>query len=56
MGYDVKLELKYTQAKFEVVEHRFVKYGCDTCKGAPARKPPLPALIPQSYAAPSLIA
>ncbi len=39
-----------------MVEHRFPKYGCDTCKGAPIRKPPLPALIPQSYAAPSLLA
>lgn len=56
MGYDVKLELKFTPAKFEVVEYRFLKYGCDTCKGAPIRKPPLPALIPQSYASPGLLA
>jgi transposase len=56
MGYDVKLELKYTPAKFEVVEHRFPKYGCDTCKGAPVRQPPLPALIPQSYATAGLLA
>jgi len=56
MGYDVKLELKYTPAKFEVVEHRFQKYGCMTCKGAPIRLPPLPALIPQSYATPGLLA
>jgi transposase len=56
MGYDTKLELKYTPAQFEVVEHRFPKYGCDICKGAPVRKPPLPALIPQSYASPGLIA
>jgi transposase len=56
MGYDVKLELKYTPAKFEVVEHRFPKYGCDTCKGAPVRLPPLKALIPQSYATAGLLA
>jgi len=56
MGYDVKLELKYTPAKFEVVEHRFAKYGCDKCKGAPVRLPPLPALIPQSYATAGLLA
>ncbi len=56
MGYDVKLELKFTPAKFEVVEHRFPKYGCGACKGAPVRKAPLPALIPQSYATPSLLA
>lgn len=56
MGYDVKLELKYTPAKFDVIEHRFPKYSCDRCKGAPLRKPPLPALIPQSYASPGLLA
>jgi transposase len=56
MGHDVKLELKYTPAKFEVIEHRFSKYSCDKCKGAPVRKPPLPSLIPQSYASPSLLA
>ena len=56
MGYDVKLELKYTPGKFEVVEHRFPKYGCGICKGAPVRLPPAPALIPQGYAAPSLLA
>jgi transposase len=56
MGYDVKLELKYSPAKFEVIEHRFLKYGCDTCKCAPLRRAPLPALIPQSYATPGLLA
>ena len=56
MGYDVKLELKYTPAKFDVIEHRFPKWGCNTCKGAPVRKPPLLALIPQSYATPGLLA
>ncbi|TWW09138.1 transposase [Planctomyces bekefii] len=56
MRYDVKLELKYTPAKFEVIEHRFPKYGCDTCKGAPIRVPPIKALIPQSYATPGLLA
>lgn len=56
MGYDTKLELKYTPAKFEVIEHRFPKYGCKTCKGAPVRLPPLPSLIPQSYATAGLLA
>lgn len=56
MGYDIKLELKYMPAKFEVTEHRFPKYGCDQCKSAPLRKPPLPALIPQSHASPTLLA
>jgi transposase len=56
MGYDTKLELKYTPAKFQVIEHRFPKYGCDSCKGAPLRVSPLPALIPQSYATPGLLA
>jgi transposase len=56
MGYDTKLELKYTRAKFEVVEHRYPKYGCDSCKGAPVRQPPAPTLIPQGYASSSLLA
>ena len=56
MGYDVKLELHYTPAKFSVLEHRFPKYGCDQCKAAPTRRAPLPALIPQGYASPSLLA
>jgi transposase len=56
MGYDVKLELHYTPAKFSVLEHRFPKYSCDQCKGAPVRKAPLPILIPQSYASAHLLA
>jgi transposase len=56
MGYDVKLELKYTPAKFSVIEHRFPKYSCGLCKDTPVRIPPLPSLIPQSYASPSLVA
>jgi transposase len=56
MGYDSKLELKYTRAKFEVIEHRYPKYGCDTCKVAPLREAPAPALIPESYASSELLA
>lgn len=56
MGYDVKLELKYTPAKFHVIEHRFPKYSCTSCRGAPIRHEALPSLIPQSYASPGLLA
>jgi transposase len=56
MGYDIKLELKYKPAQFEVIEHRFPKYGCSQCKGPVLRQPPLPTLIPQSYASPELLA
>lgn len=56
MGYDTKLELKYTPAKFEVIEHRYPKYSCDTCQSAPVRKAPQPTLIPQSYASSALLA
>ena len=56
LGYDTKLELKYTRPKFEVIEHRYPKYGCDTCKGAPVRQAPALTLIPKSYASPELLA
>jgi transposase len=55
MGYDTKLELKYTRAKFEVIEHRYLKYAKSDGEGV-VRKPPEPALIPQSYASPELLA
>jgi hypothetical protein len=39
MGYDGKLELKYTPAKFEEVKHCFFpKDDCDTRKGALRRQ------------------
>ena len=31
MGYDTRLELKYIRAKFEVIEHRYPNYSCQTC-------------------------
>ena len=55
IGYDTKLELNYTPAKFTVLEHRYHKYGCDKCKAAPLRVAPLPSLIPQSYASAELL-
>ena len=48
--------LATTSSWNEVVEHRFPKYGCGICKGAPVRLPPLPALIPESYATAGLLA
>src|SRR5690606_32958718 len=53
MGFDSKLELKYTRAKFEVIEHRYLKYAG---KEGIVRRPPEPSLIPQSYASPELLA
>lgn len=55
MGYDTKLELKYTRAKFEVIEHRYPKYAEKDGSGI-TRKAPEPTLIPQSYASPELLA
>ena len=55
MGYDTKLELKYTRAKFEVIEHRYLKYA-KRDGSAVLRRPPEPTLIPQSYASPELLA
>lgn len=56
MGFDVKKELRYTPAKFEVIEHRFLKYSCKACEEGVRRRAPLPTLIPQSYASPELLA
>jgi len=54
LGFDVKLELKYTRAKFEVLEHRYFKYAKKDGEGI-VRCPPEPSLIPQSYATPELL-
>jgi len=56
VGFDVKLELKYTPAKFHVIEHRFPKYSCSKCREGIFRKDSHPALIPQSYASAELLA
>lgn len=56
MGFDTKLELKYTPPKFEVIEHRYPKYSCAKCKDGVTRAAPAPSLIPQSYASPELLA
>jgi transposase len=56
MGFDTKLELKYTPPKFEVIEHRYPKYSCAKCKDGVTRAAPVPSLIPQSYASPELLA
>lgn len=55
MSYDVKLELKYTRAKFEVLEHRYPKYSCRSCQEGIVRKEAEPTLIPQSFASPELL-
>lgn len=55
MGFDTKLELKYIRAKFEVIEHRYLKYAGKEGQGI-LRCPSEPTLIPQSYASPELLA
>jgi transposase len=55
MGYDTKLELKYTRARFEVIEHRYLKYARKGGEGI-VRQPTEPTLIPQSYASAELLA
>lgn len=54
LGFDVKLELKYTRAKFEVLEHRYFKYAKKHSEGI-VRCPPEPSIIPQSYASAELL-
>lgn len=56
LGFDVKLELKYRPAKFEVIEHRYPKYSCTLCKDGVTRATPEATLIPQSYASAELLA
>lgn len=55
MGFDTRLELKYVRAKFEVIEHRYLKYAQKDGEGI-VRVPTEPTLIPQSYASPELLA
>jgi len=54
MGFDTRLELKYIRAKFQVIEHRCLKYGKKDGEGI-VRKPSEPTLIPQSYVSPELL-
>ena len=56
IGYDIKEELHYTPASFEVIEHRFPKYACKVCQEGVRRVSTLPSLLPKSYASPSLLA
>ena len=55
IGYDVKEELKYTPPKYEVIEHRYHKYGCEVCHEGIKREKPEPTLIPGSYASSELL-
>ena len=55
MGYDVKEELKFIPAKFEVIEHRYLKYSCQQCKQGVHREKPAPTLIHGSYASNELL-
>lgn len=56
MGFDVKEELVYHPARFEVIEHRFPKYVCKSCEGKILRQPSPKTLIPGSYASAGLLA
>lgn len=56
IGYDVKEELKYIPAKFEVIEHRYHKYACRSCDGGIKRLPPMETIVPGSYASSELLA
>lgn len=56
VGYDVKEELKYTPAKFEVIEHRYPKYACQSCREGIVRARGEASLIPESYVSTSLLA
>jgi len=53
MGFDKKEELKYTPAKFEVIEHRYLKYSSN---GDVKRVETPKILIPGSYATSELLA
>lgn len=56
IGFDIKEELKFTPAKYEVIEHHYPKYVCPCCAEGVKRSPPMPSIIPASYASNELLA
>jgi transposase len=61
MGEEVREELEFIPAHVQVTRYVREKYGCRHCEhhgttGSVKVAPPVPALIPKSYATPSLVA
>lgn len=61
MGKDVTEKLEFVPATTKVIEHHRLKYACRACekndtKTPIKQAPPVPSILPKSYATPSLIA
>jgi len=61
MGKDVTEKLVFVPATTKVVEHHRLKYACRGCEQTGTHNtikqaPPVPSILPKSYATPSLIA
>jgi transposase len=61
MGKDVTEKLAFVHATTKVIEHHRLKYACRACqknetKTPIKQAPPVPSILPKSYATPSLIA
>jgi transposase len=61
MGKDVTEKLAFVPATTKVIEHHRLKYACRACqknetKTPIKQAPPVPSILPKSYATPSLIA
>jgi transposase len=61
MGKDITEKLEFVPATTKVIEHHRLKYACRACQKSgtttPIKQaPPVPSILPKSYATPSLIA
>lgn len=61
IGSDVTEKLEFVPASAKVIEHHRLKYACRTCEKHNAQTPvkqapPVPSILPKSFATPSLLA
>ena len=61
IGKEVTEKLEFVPATAKVIEHHRLKYACRGCENDETRTPikiapPVPAILPKSYATPSLLA
>lgn len=56
IGEEMTRELDFVPAKFRVIEHVTIKYGCRSCEAAPVQSSRPQQLLPKSVLSPNLLA